>query len=174
VSRIGFAAGLLLLGFVRVACADSLGPWRLDQTRASDGSLIHSASIASAVKLDEEGEVEDEPVVLSISCRPSGEPRWNQVLRLNEPLSSSGETTVDVTIDDNAPIEQTWIVDEQKRSLSRPGAYDIASLRTAKTLKLTWSLGWTWLWLSEDATFELGEVRPVLYVLSKGCRVPQP
>ena len=166
------AAALILIS--GAAAADELGVWKLAQTRTPDGSAIHSASIVAIVSADPTGVVDEEPVVLSISCRTRGEPRWSQTLHLNDAMSSSGETTVEVSIDGAEPEEKIWIVDESKRVMMRDAPADIAKLRNATTLTLEWSWGWSWLWLSEEAQFALGEMRPVLYLLSKSCGVPQP
>jgi hypothetical protein len=154
------------------AQAQELGAWTFGQSKAENGAVIHSASLASSMLIT--SATVDYAALYTISCQ-SGEPmKWSQQLRLEDSLSSRGEIELFATVDNKPPREEFWIVTGGKRLLTRENRHDIAELRTAKTLKLEWNWGWSWLWLSDEAHFELGDAKAVIFTLAKNCGIEEP
>lgn len=168
------AVCLFLFLLATAGSADELGPWQLDRTTAPDGVAVYSASLVSTTLVDAGGEGSDYAPTMTIACRARGEPRWSQWLRFDEDLTGGEETDVEVAIDGRPPVEQSWIVGGDRRTLLRDSAADVAALLLGKTVTYSWNWGWSWLWLSDEATFELVELSAVLYVLSKSCNIPRP
>jgi hypothetical protein len=162
----------LTLFVVGNAKAQELGAWSLGQSQATNGAVIHSASLTSSTLIT--SAAVDYAALYTISCQ-TGEPtKWRQQLKLEDALSSRGQIELIATIDNKLPREEFWMVSDDKRLLTRENLPDIAELRAAKTLKLEWNWGWSWLWLSDEAHFELGDAQAVIFTLAKSCGIEEP
>jgi hypothetical protein len=163
---------LLTLCSAASAKAQDLGAWSLGKSQAENGAVIHMATLASSTLIA--SAATDYAALYSITCQ-TGEPlKWIQQLRLEDALTSRGETELIATIDRKLPREEFWIVSKNKRVLTRENLPDIAELRTAKSLKLEWNWGWSWMWLSDEAQFELGDAEAVIFTLAKNCGIEEP
>ena len=167
-----FVINLLTLCSAAPAQAQELGAWSLGQALATNGAVIHLASLTSSTLIA--SAAADYAALYSISCQ-TGEPmKWTQQLKLEDALSSRGEIEIIATIDRKLPREELWTVSKNKRLLTRENLPDIAEIRTAKTLKLEWNWGWSWLWLSDEAHFALGDAGAVIFTLAKSCGIEEP
>jgi len=167
-----FVINLLTLCSAAPAQAQELGEWSLGQALATNGAVIHLASLTSSTLIA--SAAADYAALYSISCQ-TGEPmKWTQQLKLEDALSSRGQIEIIATIDRKLPREELWIVSKNKRLLTRENLPDIAELRTARTLKLEWNWGWSWLWLYDEAHFELGDTEAVIFTLAKSCGIEEP
>lgn len=166
-----FVINLLTLCSAAPAQAQELGAWSLGQALATNGAVIHLASLTSSTLIA--SAAADYAALYSISCQ-TGEPmKWTQQLKLEDALSSRGQIEIIATIDRKLPREELWIVSKNKRLLTRENLPDIAELRTARTLKLEWNWGWSWLWLYDEAHFELGDTEAVIFTLAKSCGIEE-
>jgi hypothetical protein len=169
-------AGMALLTVFSAvsAAAEEVGAWTFGESKAADGAVIHRASLSSSNLIASGYESTDYAAIYTIACRSGDPSKWSQWLQLEDAFASRGETELLAAIDKKIPREENWIVADGRRLLTRENALDIAELRTAKTLKLTWNWGWSWLWLSDKARFELGDVDAVIFTLAKSCGIDEP
>ena len=168
------AAILLPLFSTAYAEAQDIGRWSFAQSTTSDGTAVHSASLYSSTLITSAEDSLGYPAVYSIACQAGDSTRWSQWLKLEDSLSSRGEIELIAKVDQKIPREENWIVADSKRLLTRESIPDIAELRTAKTLKLSWNWGWSWLWISDKARFDLADVEAVVFTLAKNCNIPAP
>ena len=156
------------------AAAQEVGAWGFENATAADGAVIFSASLLSSNLIASGDESYDYPAHYTIACQSGDPTKWSQWLQLDDALSSRGQIELSATVDKKAPREEFWIVGDNRHILTRENTPDIAELRTAKTLKLSWNWGWSWLWLSDKARFELGDVEAVIFTLAKSCGIAEP
>jgi hypothetical protein len=156
------------------AVSQELGAWSFGKSVAANGAVTFSASLHSSNLIASGGESADYAVIYSIACQSGDSTKWSQWLKLEDALSSRGQTELKATVDNKSPREEFWIVADNKRLLTRENTPDIVELRTAKALKLSWNWGWSWLWLSDEARFELGDIEAVIFTLAKSCEIAEP
>jgi hypothetical protein len=165
---------LLTLFSADYAASQELGAWSFGKSMAPNDAVIHTASLLSSTLIESGGEGPDYAAVYTIACLSGDSTKWSQWLKLEDSLSSRGQIELMATIDKKSPREEFWIVADNKRLLTRENTPDIAELRTANSLKLSWNWGWSWLWLSDETRFELGDVEAVIFTLAKSCGIAEP
>jgi hypothetical protein len=131
-------AALVLASACGVARAGSaVGDWRF----ATDGDGLVTASLYATNKLVTGGGALSYSPVLTIACRPQGEPRWTEWLELNDTVSASHKITISVAVDGGRKFDESWSVATHGRMLIRDGADGIKRLVAANRLQLSWRFG---------------------------------
>ncbi|WP_395382864.1 hypothetical protein ACHMW4_29625 [Mesorhizobium sp. UC22_110] len=111
--------GMVLLAFGCGAARadDAADRWRFGS--ASDGSITASLSADSIIAIGS-GALGYRPV-LTIACRPDGEPQWSEWLQLNDGVAVADTITVAVSVDRGENVREDWSVSNGSRTLIRPG-----------------------------------------------------
>ena len=135
---LAIAATLVLAGACGVARAEAaVSEWRF----AENGDGLVTASLYATNKLVTGGGALSYSPVLTIACRPDGEPRWTEWLQLNDAVSASRKITMSVAIDGSTKFDESWSVSPRGRMLVRDGADGVKRLVAANRLLLSWRFG---------------------------------
>ncbi|MGT2465872.1 hypothetical protein ACVOMV_13205 [Mesorhizobium atlanticum] len=111
------AAALLLAATVGVARAEpNMGNWSVGS--GNDGQI--TASLHASNKLITGGGALGYSPVLTLACRPDGEPRWSEWLQLDDAVSASRKITISVVVD-GGKTDESWSVGPRGRTLVRDG-----------------------------------------------------
>ncbi|PLP61378.1 hypothetical protein CYK37_00925 [Mesorhizobium loti] len=131
--------GVVLLAFgCSAAQADDVADrWRFGS--APDGSITASVSADSIIAIGS-GALGYRPV-LTIACRPDGEPQWSEWLQLNDGVAVADTITVAVSVDRGENVKEDWSVSNGSRTLIRPGTDAVSRLASARHLRLSWRFG---------------------------------
>lgn len=166
---------ILICGFW-TSCAGSqeLGDWSFGQTTAKDGEITYFASIHTNNMISSGGGEADYAPLYSIGCHSGGTAHWVQRLELEDGVSGHGDIELIAIVDDKAPREENWQIGSRGRTLTRENTPDIAELRSAARLELSWNWGWSWMWISDEANVDLGEIGSVIFTLAKSCGIEEP
>ncbi len=163
------AAALVLAGACGVARADAaVGEWRF----AKDGDGLVTASLYATNKLVTGGGALSYSPVLTIACRPDGEPRWTEWLQLNDTVSASRKITVTVAIDSRGRFDESWSVGPRGRMLVRDGADGVKRLVSARRLLLSWRFGL--LSGRGQADFDLAGLDEAVGQIAGNCKTDSP
>ncbi|OHV89112.1 hypothetical protein [Mesorhizobium sp. ORS 3428] len=163
------AAALLLASTMGAARAGpDLGDWRVDA--ASDGQV--TASLYATNKLITGGGALGYSPVLTLACRPNGEPRWSEWLQLNDSVSASRKITVSVMVDGGGQFDESWSVGPRGKMLVREGADGIKRLVSANRLLLSWRFGL--LSGRGEADFDLAGLSEVVGQVAASCNADPP
>lgn len=163
------AAALLLAAAVGVARAESnLGNWSVGS--GNDGQI--TASLHASNKLITGGGALGYSPVLTLACRPDGEPRWSEWLQLNDAVSASRKITISVAVDGGGKTDESWSVGPRGRTLVRDGDDGIKRLASASRLTLSWRFGL--LSGRGEADFELAGLSDAIGQLAASCRTDPP
>ena len=168
-----FIFGLLSGLWPNLVIAEELGNWSIAQSTAPDGTTMFKASL-SASNLITAGSGPDYAPIYSIGCKQGDVLHWRQTLQLEDGVSGNGQIELAAKIDEKARREEVWMIGENNKPLTRENTPDIAELRSAHHLKLSWNWGWSWMWLSDKAKFQLGDVKAVIFTLAKSCGIAEP
>ena len=165
--------GLLYGLWPNLVNAEELGNWSLAQSKAPDGTIIFKASL-SASNLITASSGPDYAPIYSIGCSHGDVLHWSQTLQLEDGVSGSGQIELSAKIDEKNRREEIWMIGKSNKTLTRENTPDIAELRSANHLKLSWNWGWSWMWLADKAKFQLGDVEAVIFTLAKSCGIAEP
>ncbi|UVK41589.1 hypothetical protein LHFGNBLO_003530 [Mesorhizobium sp. AR10] len=132
------ATAVALASVCGIARADAvLDNWRFDT--GSDGLV--TASLYATNKLITGGGALGYSPILTIACRPGGEPNWSEWLQLNDSVSATRTLTMSVTVDQGSKLDESWSVGTHGRMLVRDGSDGIKRLVSANRLLLSWRFG---------------------------------
>ena len=163
------AAALLLASASDAAKAGpDLGNWHVDA--GSDGQV--TASLYATNKLITGGGALGYSPVLTLACRPDGEPRWSEWLQLNDSVSASRKITMSVMLDGASRFDESWSVGPHGRMLVRDGADGIKRLVSANRLLLSWRFGL--LSGRGEADFELAGLSGAIDQIAASCNTDPP
>ena len=163
------AAALLLASACGSAKAGpDLGNWRVDA--GSDGQA--TASLHATNKLITGGGALGYSPVLTLACRPDGEPRWSDWLQLNDAVSARRDITMSVMVDGGSTVAESWSVGPRGRVLVRDGADGIKRLVSANRLALSWRFGL--LSGRGEADFELTGLAEAIGQIAASCKIDPP
>lgn len=163
------AAALLLATAVGVARAEpNLGNWSVGS--GNDGQI--TASLHASNKLITGGGALGYSPVLTLVCRPDGEPRWSEWLQLNDAVSASRKITISVAVDGGGRTDESWSVGPRGRTLVRDGDDGIKRLVSANRLTLSWRFGL--LSGRGEADFELAGLSEAVGQLAASCKTDPP
>jgi hypothetical protein len=170
------SAVLMLIGGFWANCAFSqeLGDWSFGQTTDKDGKITYFASIHANNMISSGGGEANYAPLYSIGCHSGDAAHWVQRLELEDGVSRRGDIELNAIIDDKAPREENWQIGSRGRILTRENTPDIAELRRAASLELSWNWGWSWMWISDEAKINLGEIGSVIFTLAKSCGIEEP
>lgn len=167
--EVAFAAALLLAVAGSAAGAEpALGNWRLDT--GSDGQV--TASLHASNKLITGGGALGYSPVLTLACRPDGDPRWSEWLQLNDSVSASRKITISVVVDGGSKFDESWSVGPRGRMLVRDGGDGIKRLVSANRLTLSWRFGL--LSGRGEADFELAGLSEAIGQIAATCKIDPP
>ncbi|RWL93546.1 MAG: hypothetical protein EOR68_24190 [Mesorhizobium sp.] len=162
------AAALLLAAAISAAQAEpSLGNWSVGA--GDDGQI--TASLHASNKLITGGGALGYSPVLTLACRPDGEPRWSEWLQLNDAVSASRKITISVIVD-GGKTDESWLVGPRGRLLVRDGDDGIKRLVSANRLTLSWRFGL--LSGRGEADFELAGLSDAIDQLAASCNTDPP
>ena len=162
------AAALLLAAATVAARAEpGLGNWSVGS--GNDGQI--AASLHASNKLITGGGALGYSPVLTLACRPDGEPRWSEWLQLNDAVSASRKITISVIVD-GGKTDESWSVGPRGRTLVRDGDDGIKRLVSASRLTLSWRFGL--LSGRGEADFELAGLSDALGQLAASCNTDPP
>jgi hypothetical protein len=163
------AAALLFAAATGAALAEpDLGNWSVG---AGDGGQI-TASLHASNKLITGGGALGYSPVLTLACRPDGEPRWSDWLQLNDAVSASRTITISVIVDGGGKTDESWSVGPRGRTLFREGDDGIRRLASANRLTLSWRFGL--LSGRGEADFELAGLSGAIGQLAASCKTDPP
>ncbi|MDG4896496.1 hypothetical protein P9272_23295 [Mesorhizobium sp. WSM4976] len=162
------AAALLLAATVGVARAEpNMGNWSVGS--GNDGQI--TASLHASNKLITGGGALGYSPVLTLACRPDGEPRWSEWLQLDDAVSASRKITISVVVD-GGKTDESWSVGPRGRTLVRDGNDGIKRLVSANRLTLSWRFGL--LSGRGEADFELAGLSEAIGQLAASCNTDPP
>ena len=162
------AAALLLAAAVGAARAEAnLGNWSVGA--GDDGQI--TASLHASNKLITGGGALGYSPVLTLACRPDGEPRWSEWLQLDDAVSASRKITISVVVD-GGKTDESWSVGPRGRTLVRDGNDGIKRLVSANRLTLSWRFGL--LSGRGEADFELAGLSEAIGQLAASCNTDPP
>lgn len=162
-------AAALLLGAAGAARAGSdLGNWRVD----AGGNGQVTASLYATNKLITGGGALGYSPVLTLACKPDGEPRWSEWLELNDAVSASRKITMSVMVDGAGKFDESWSVGPRGRMLVKDGADGIKRLASANRLTLSWRFGL--LSGRGEADFELAGLSQAIGQIAASCNTDPP
>lgn len=164
------AAAALLFGATSgdARAEPELGNWRVDT--GSDGQI--TASLYASNKLITGGGALGYSPVLTLACRPDGDPRWSEWLQLNDSVSASRKITISVAVDGGSKFDESWSVGPQRRMLVRDGDDGIKRLVSANRLTLSWRFGL--LSGRGEADFELAGLAEAIGQVAASCKTDPP
>ncbi|WP_292437345.1 hypothetical protein [Mesorhizobium sp.] len=163
------AAALLLAVVIDSAQAGpDLGNWRVD----ADGDGQVTASLYATNKLITGGGALGYSPVLTLACRPGGEPRWSEWLQLNDAVSASRKITMSVMVDGGSKFDESWSVGPRGKLLVREGDDGIKRLVSANRLLLSWRFGL--LSGRGEADFELAGLSEAIGQIAASCNTDPP
>lgn len=163
------AAALLFAAATGTAPAEpNLGNWSVG---AGDNGQI-TASLHASNKLITGGGALGYSPVLTLACRPDGEPRWSEWLQLNDAVSASRKITISVIVDGGGKTDESWSVGPQGRRLFRDGDDGIRRLVSASRLTLSWRFGL--LSGRGEADFELAGLPEAIGQIAASCKTDPP
>ncbi|WP_430694819.1 hypothetical protein [Mesorhizobium montanum] len=161
------AAALLFAATSVVLAEPDLGNWRVDTGR--DGQV--TASLHASNKLLTGGGALGYSPVLTLVCRPDGEPRWSEWLQLNDAVSASRKITISVVVD-GGKTDESWSVGPRGRTLVRDGDDGIKRLASANRLTLSWRFGL--LSGRGEADFVLAGLAEAISQIAASCKTDPP
>lgn len=162
------AAALLLAATAGAARAEpSLGNWSVGS--GNDGQI--TASLHATNKLITGGGALGYSPVLTLACRPDGEPRWSEWLQLHDAVSASRKITISVIVD-GGKTDESWSVGPRGRTLVRDGDDGIKRLVSANRLTLSWRFGL--LSGRGEADFELAGLSDAIGQVAASCNTDPP
>ncbi|MFE0014378.1 hypothetical protein ACFWXH_06020 [Mesorhizobium sp. NPDC059054] len=159
---------LLALGGGAARADDIADRWRFGS--APDGSITASVSADSIIAIGS-GALGYRPV-LTIACRPDGEPQWSEWLQLNDGVAAGDTITVVVSVDGGQNFKEDWSVSNGSRTLMRPGTDAVSRLASAKHLRLSWRFGV--ITGRAKADFFLGGAAAAIDRLAAECKIATP
>ncbi|WP_245429157.1 hypothetical protein [Mesorhizobium sp. WSM3860] len=162
------SAALLLAAAGVAEAGPDLGNWRVDA--GSDGQV--TASLYATNKLITGGGALGYSPVLTLACRPDGEPRWSEWLELNDSVSASRRITMSVMVDGSGKLDESWSVGPRGKMLVRDGADGIKRLVSASRLLLSWRFGL--LSGRGEADFELAGLSEAIGQMAASCNTDPP
>lgn len=162
------AATLLLAAAGAAQAGPNLGNWRVDA--ASDGQV--TASLYATNKLITGGGALGYSPVLTLACRPGGEPRWSEWLQLNDAVSASRKITMSVMVDGGSKFDESWSVGPRGKLLVREGDDGIKRLVSANRLLLSWRFGL--LSGRGEADFDLAGLSEAVGQIAATCNTDPP
>lgn len=163
------AAALLLAAAMENAQAGpDLGNWHVDA--GGDGQV--TASLHATNKLITGGGALGYSPVLTLACRPGGEPRWSEWLQLNDAVSASRKITMSVMVDGGSKFDESWSVGPRGKLLVREGDDGIKRLVSANRLLLSWRFGL--LSGRGEADFELAGLSEAIGQIAASCNTDPP
>ena len=163
------AAALLFVAATGAARAEpNLGNWRVGA--GDDGQI--TASLHASNKLITGGGALGYSPVLTLACRPDGEPRWSEWLQLNDAVSASRKITISVIVDGGGKTDESWSVGPHGRRLFRDGEDGIRRLASANRLTLSWRFGL--LSGRGEADFELTGLSEAIGQIAASCNTDPP
>lgn|GEM_PF-1244266 len=163
------AAALLLAATSGTARAEpDLGNWHVDT--GSDGQV--TASLHASNKLITGGGALGYSPVLTLACRPDGDPRWSEWLKLSDSVSASRKITMSVIVDGGSKVDESWWVGPRGRMLFREGDDGIKRLVSASRLTLSWRFGL--LSGRGEADFELAGLSEAIGQIAASCKIDPP
>ena len=160
------AAVLLFAGAARAE--PNLGSWSV--AAGDDGQI--TASLHASNKLITGGGALGYSPVLTLACRPDGEPRWSEWLQLNDAVSASRKITISVIVDGGGKTDESWSVGPRGRTLVRDGDDGIKRLVSANRLTLSWRFGL--LSGRGEADFELAGLSEAIGQIAASCKTDPP
>ncbi|OHV68161.1 hypothetical protein LCM4577_24235 [Mesorhizobium sp. LCM 4577] len=174
--RLGFmmgdvvaAAALLFAAATGAARAEpDLGNWSV--ATGDDGQI--TASLHASNKLITGGGALGYSPVLTLACRPDGQPRWSERLQLNDAVSASRKITISVIVDGGGRIDESWSVGPRGRTLVKDGDDGIRRLVSANRLTLSWRFGL--LSGRGEADFELAGLSEAIGQIAASCKTDPP
>ena len=162
-------AAALLFAVAGVAQGEpDLGNWRVDA--AGDGQV--TASLYATNKLITGGGALGYSPVLTLACRPDGEPRWSEWLQLNDAVSASRKITMSVMVDGGSKFDESWSVGPRGKLLVREGDDGIRRLVSANRLSLSWRFGL--LSGRGEADFDLAGLSEAIGQIAASCKTDLP
>ncbi|MDX8521281.1 hypothetical protein [Mesorhizobium dulcispinae] len=162
------AAALLLTAAGIAQAGPDLGNWRVDA--GSDGQV--TASLYATNKLITGGGALGYSPVLTLACRPDGEPRWSEWLQLNDAVSASRKITMSVMVDGGSKFDESWSVGPHGKLLVREGDDGIKRLDSANRLFLSWRFGL--LSGRGEADFDLAGLSVAVSQIAATCKTDLP
>ncbi|RAZ89314.1 hypothetical protein DPM33_19215 [Mesorhizobium hawassense] len=145
-----------------------LGNWRVNT--GSDEQV--TASLHASNKLITGGGALGYSPVLTLACRPDGEPRWSEWLQLSDAVSASRKITISVIVDGGGKTDESWSVGSRGRTLVRDGDDGIKRLASANRLTLSWRFGL--LSGRGEADFELAGLSEAIGQIAASCKTDPP
>ncbi|WP_245418580.1 hypothetical protein [Mesorhizobium sp. WSM3864] len=161
-------AALLLAAAGAADAGPDLGNWRVDA--GNDGQV--TASLYATNKLITGGGALGYSPVLTLACRPGGEPRWSEWLQLNDSVSASRKITMSVMVDGGGKFDESWSVGPRGKMLVRDGADGIKRLVSASRLLLSWRFGL--LSGRGEADFQLAGLSEAIGQMAASCNTDPP
>lgn len=162
-------AALAFISACGVAEADAaLDNWRFD---TSSNGLVTASLYADNKLLTGGGALGYSPV-LTIACRPDGEPHWSEWVQLNDAVSASRKITMSVTVDGDGKFDESWSVGTRGKMLVRDGADGIKRLVPASRLLLSWRFGL--LAGRGEADFDLAGLGEAVDRIAGACNIDPP
>ncbi|CDX25643.1 conserved exported hypothetical protein [Mesorhizobium plurifarium] len=163
------AAALLFAAATGAARAEpDLGNWSVGA--GDDGQI--TASLHASNKLITGGGALGYSPVLTLACRPDGQPRWSERLQLNDAVSASGKITISVIVDGGGRTDESWSVGPRGRTLVKDGDDGIRRLVSANRLTLSWRFGL--LSGRGEADFELAGLAEAIGQIAASCKTDPP
>ncbi|CDX58633.1 conserved exported hypothetical protein [Mesorhizobium plurifarium] len=163
------AAALLFAAATGAARAEpDLGNWSVGA--GDDGQI--TASLHASNKLITGGGALGYSPVLTLACRPDGQPRWSERLQLNDAVSASGKITISVIVDGGGRTDESWSVGPRGRTLVKDGDDGIRRLASANRLTLSWRFGL--LSGRGEADFELAGLAEAIGQIAASCKTDPP
>ncbi|MEZ2332964.1 hypothetical protein AB6802_24845 [Mesorhizobium sp. RCC_202] len=163
------AAALLFAATNSGATAEpNLGSWRVDT--GADGQV--TASLHASNKLITGGGALGYSPVLTLACRPDGDPRWSEWLQLNDSVSATRKITISVAVDGGSKFDESWAVGPRGRQLVREGDDGIKRLVSANRLTLSWRFGL--LSGRGEADFQLAGLSEAVGLIAASCKTDPP
>ncbi|AZO74989.1 MULTISPECIES: hypothetical protein [unclassified Mesorhizobium] len=162
------AAALLLATACVAQAGPDLGNWRVDA--GSDGQV--TASLYATNKLITGNGALGYSPVLTLACRPGGEPRWSEWLQLNDAVSASRKITMSVMLDGGSKFDESWSVGPRGKLLVREGDDGIKRLVSASRLLLSWRFGL--LSGRGEADFDLAGLSEAIGQMASSCNTDPP
>lgn len=145
-----------------------LGNWRVDT--GGDGQI--TASLHAINKLITGGGALGYSPVLTLACRPDGDPRWSEWLKISDSVSASRKITMSVIVDGGSKTDESWSVGPRGRTLVRDGDDGIKRLVSANRLTLSWRFGL--LSGRGEADFELAGLSKAIGQIAASCKTDPP
>ena len=166
---VAVAATLLFAVATGAARAETdVGNWSVGA--GNDGQI--TASLRASNKLLTGGGALGYSPVLTLACRPEGEPRWSEWLQLNDAVSASRRITISVIVDGGGKTDESWSVGPRGRTLVRDGDDGIKRLASANRLTLSWRFGL--LSGRGEADFELAGLSEAIGRIAASCNTDPP